>query len=173
MHRKETEKRKENEMTVELDQGVAYVQFEKKLNIRFLMQYFTTSLLYYWMAFLAFSWLRGHIESLFLSPSTFHKVKRNMMRQIFRVLSTHPGCGSTCPMPFPGANASQAGTTRWGGGEVSLNQVITKSCSFEKEEARAQEFVLNPWQVSPFTSSLQYNQCPIVDRTAKWSSASN
>ena len=42
MHRTEMEKRKENEMTVELDQGVAYVQFEKKLNIRFIMHHFAT-----------------------------------------------------------------------------------------------------------------------------------
>ena len=38
-----------------------------------------------------------------------------------------------------------------------LNQVITKSCSFEKEEARAQEFVLNPLKVLHFKNPREYN----------------
>ena len=74
-----------------------------------------------------------------------------------------------CPMPSPGGNASTGGTSRWGLDQVSgLNQVITKSCSFQKEEARAQEFVLTPLQVHqyiPFNTKNMYTH--ILDRTAK------
>ena len=44
-----------------------------------------------------------------------------------------------------------------GGDQVSgLNQVITISCSFEKGEEKAQEFVLTPLQV-PLLHSFQNN----------------
>ena len=153
-------------MTIEIDQGVAYVQFEKKLNIRSHIHPYSlwniprdgiaanrrpidlTRLAILWSVELREGSLeKGNLWD-FCTPSTLSAtIDPDMSRDLF---THYPGCGSTCPIRSHGGNVSTSGAQRWGGDQVSgLNQVITQTCSFDKEEARAQEFVLNTLKV-PF-----------------------
>ena len=61
------------------------------------------------------------------------------------------------PNAFPWRKCLHAWGMQVGGDQVSgLNQVITISCSFEKGEEKAQQFVLTPLQV-PLLHSFQNN----------------